>query len=147
MGEQLSLLTRGSDGDLRVDAGIRLDARFRARYRLGRMLGAGAMGMVCEAEDLSVGRPVAVKFLIKIDDRTQRERFLREARLLARVRHPHVVRVLDLDEVDGHPFLAMEALDGGSLRERLARGPMPVGEALLLVSACLSGLQACHEIG
>jgi len=91
-----------------------IPADLRARYRFRRELGAGGFGRVVEAEDLEVGRPVALK-LATLADPEQRRRFLREARTLAGVRHPHVVEVYDYGEAaDGTPYLVLELLAGGN---------------------------------
>ena len=97
------------------------------RYRLGDRLGAGGMGEVFVAHDLRLDREVALK-LLRADLAQQdgmRERVVAEARLAARLTHPHVVGVLDTGEQDGRPFVVMERLSGRTLRDELAGGPMP----------------------
>ena len=98
------------------------------RFELQRPLGHGAMAVVDLACDLELGRSVALKRLAEnlARDDEVRARFLREARLAARLAHPNVVHVYDVGDDDGRPFLAMEYVDGETLAERAARrGPLP----------------------
>ena len=107
---------------------------FARRYALGRLLGRGAMGVVYAGAHVAMRRPVAIKFLLKLGNREGQQRFLREARLMAEVQHPHVAQVFDFDELDGVPFLVTEFLDGGTLRDMLEGGqpkPIPVGIKVL----------------
>src|SRR5687767_9711863 len=102
------------------------------KYRIQRRLGAGAMGEVWLARDAALDRDVALKILppsIGLDEERLR-RFFQEARLAAKLNHPHTVTVYEVDVNDGLPYLAMELVDGGSLQERVARqGPLPWQEA------------------
>src|SRR5690242_20021562 len=93
------------------------------RYRLERPLGRGAMATVCLARDSELDRPVAVKLLSEsaAADAGLRERFVREARLAARLSHPNVVSVFDAGEDGGRPYIVMEYVEGETLAERLAR--------------------------
>jgi serine/threonine protein kinase len=97
--------------------------RIISHYELLEPLGRGGMGVVHKARDLKLGRFAALKFispeLVGRDD--VRERFLQEARSLSTLSHPHIATVFEVDEADGAPFLAMEYLPGGTLRERIAR--------------------------
>ena len=102
------------------------------RYRLERPLGHGAMAVVDLARDVELDRPVALKRLAEnlARDDELHARFLREARLAARLAHPNVVRVYDVGEENGRPFIAMEYVEGETLAELLARcGPLPADEA------------------
>ena len=109
-------------------------------------IGRGGMGEVWRGRHHRLGRDVAVKYIA--EELLGRPgfvgRFLREARLLARVRHPGVVAVFDAGEEDGVPFLVMELIEGGPLTARL---PLPVGEALRVVIAAAEALAAAHEVG
>src|SRR5512141_906007 len=100
--------------------------RIIAHYRILRQIGAGGMGVVYEAEDTTLGRRVALKFLSGEISRepNARERFLREARAAASLNHHNICTVHAVGDYEGHPFIAMELLDGTSLREHLARGPI-----------------------
>ncbi|MFG2328437.1 serine/threonine-protein kinase [Streptomyces sp. NPDC048604] len=118
------------------------------RYRLGESLGRGGMGVVRRATDELLGRPVAVKELT-LDGDADPARALREARAVARIRHPHVVVVHDVVEHEGRPAIVMELVDGGSLAERLARpgGTMSPEEAARAGLALLDALCAAHAHG
>jgi len=125
-------------------------------YRLGRELGRGAMGVVYEARHLGLDRRVALKLLAPevAENPTQLARFQREARTLARLDHPHVVRVLDVGETEGRFWLAMEFVDGESLEQRLLRLQTTGGHSgtsrRVLVEAIASigdALQHVHEAG
>src|SRR5262245_43173524 len=94
-------------------------------YRIVRQIGRGGMGIVYEAIDDRLQRPVAIKTILPTADPLMRERVLREARTAAAVSHPHICQLFEIGEEQGEPFLAMELLDGESLDDRLERGPMP----------------------
>lgn len=120
------------------------------RYELRRPLGHGAMAVVDLAEDVELARPVALKRLAEnlARDEDLRRRFLREAKLAARLSHPNVVRVYDVGEDGGLPFIAMEYVDGETLAELLARrGPVPPDEVAALGAQACSGLAAAHDAG
>jgi serine/threonine-protein kinase len=124
--------------------------RVGGRYELIRPLGHGAMATVDLVHDVELDRPVALKRLAEnlARDEDLRRRFLREARLAARLSHPNVVRVFDVGEDDGRPFIAMEYVEGETLAELLARrGRLPPAEvAKLGVQAC-AALAAAHAAG
>jgi serine/threonine-protein kinase len=91
-----------------------------ANHRLERVLGQGGMGMVWFGRHLTLDRPAAIKVRLGgADDVIGRERFLREARTCAQVRHPHVIGIHDAGVVDGIEYLAMDYVEGGSLADRL----------------------------
>ncbi len=99
------------------------DVLLADRYRVGRRLGDGPAGHVYAADDVLLGRPVAVKVLDGLDDEVAAGRALRAARAVARVRHDALVAVVDVDH--GRPsFLALERVEGGSLEDVLADGPV-----------------------
>src|SRR5438105_13289198 len=108
------------------------------------------MAIVDLAHDVELDRPVALKRLAEnlARDKDLRRRFLREARLAARLAHPNVVRVFDVGEDDGRPFIAMEYVEGETLAELVARrGALPAAEtATLGVQAC-AGVAAAHAAG
>ncbi|MCX4818809.1 serine/threonine protein kinase [Streptomyces sp. NBC_01142] len=126
------------------------------RYRLLDRLGRGGMGTVWRADDELLGRRVAVKEL-HVDEGgigrsaspyTSAAAPLREARAVARVKHPHVIVVHDVVVDDGLPYIVMELVDGGSLADRIARGgPVDVAEAARIGLALLGALRAAHGLG
>jgi serine/threonine-protein kinase len=124
--------------------------RVAQRYELVRPLGHGAMATVDLAHDVELDRPVALKRLAEnlARDEELRRRFVREARLAARLAHPNVVRVFDVGEDDGRPFIAMEYVDGETLAELIARrGPLLPAEAAGLTMQICAGLAAAHAAG
>jgi eukaryotic-like serine/threonine-protein kinase len=124
--------------------------RVVGRYELVRPLGHGAMATVDLARDVELDRPVALKRLAEnlARDEDLQRRFLREARLAARLAHPNVVRVFDVGEDDGRPFIAMEYVEGETLAELVAqRAPLPAAEAARLGTQMCAGLAAAHAAG
>jgi eukaryotic-like serine/threonine-protein kinase len=124
--------------------------RVVGRYELVRPLGHGAMATVDLAHDVELDRPVAVKRLAEnlARDEDLRRRFVREARLAARLAHPNVVRVFDVGEDEGRPFIAMEYVEGETLAELVARrGPLPPAAAATLGMQMCAGLAAAHDAG
>jgi hypothetical protein len=118
------------------------------RYRLGRQLGAGGMGIVRAARDEVLQREVAVKLLADnlASDPEARERFLREARAAARIHDPHVVAVHDVGDESGRPYLVMELVDGPSLADVLAtEGPLDFHEVVEVAAQALAGLARAHQ--
>ena len=120
------------------------------RYRIIGLLGRGGMGEVYRADDLKLGQPVALKFLPKhlSADPVLLERFHAEVRNARQVSHPHVCRVYDIGEVDGHHFLSMEYVDGEDLDTLLRRiGRLPPAKAVEIARQLCAGLAAAHERG
>src|SRR5919108_2439403 len=119
------------------------------RYRLGERIGHGGMGEVFAAHDLRLEREVALKLLRAelVDQKAMRERVLAEARLAARLTHPHVVAVLDTGEQEGRPYVVMERLSGHTLRDELAAGPLPEERVRDIGLQVLRALGAAHELG
>ncbi|WP_030390533.1 serine/threonine-protein kinase [Streptomyces sp. NRRL S-241] len=131
------------------------------RFELVAPLGSGGMGTVWRARDIALHREVALKEVRPPDPATAaaqpgltdqlRERAVREARALARLAHPHVVTIHHIVEppegADGHPWIVMELVQGGSLHDRLESGPMPPADVLRLGLDVLSALRAAHAEG
>ncbi len=118
------------------------------RYRIRRELGRGGMGVVYAAYDEQLDRPVAVKTIAEpAPDEQARKRFLREARTAARIRHPNVCHIYEINEHSQELFIAMEFLEGESLAARISRGPLPIPEAVDVSLQILSALEALHREG
>ncbi|MBA4064264.1 MAG: hypothetical protein C0501_11230 [Isosphaera sp.] len=119
------------------------------RYRVVREVGRGGMGVVLEAEDDDLGRRVAVKVIdpVRAWDAGFRARFVREARAAAAVRHDHVVPIHDVGQEGDLPYFVMPFLDGESLADRLARGPLPPAEVARVGREAALGLAAAHAAG
>src|SRR3990172_5920137 len=126
-----------------------LTGRILLRYKVQEKLGAGGMGDVYRAQDLDLGREVAVKVLPMIIglDPERRARFEKEARIMAALEHPHIAAIHGFDVVDGLHFLVMELVPGETLAECLKRGPLPLAKALRLFQQIGEGLEAAHEKG
>lgn len=120
------------------------------RYDVDAWIGRGGMGVVLRATHRDLERQVALKVLAPeiADDPAYRNRFLREARTLARLDSPHVVRVFDAGEQDGSLFIATELVPDGDLADLLAqRGPLPLADAVEVLGQVAEGLQAAHDAG
>jgi serine/threonine protein kinase len=120
------------------------------RYVLRGRIATGATGYVYAAEDRAMDREVAVKVIAAdlADEPEARERFYREARITAQLSHPNIVRVLDVGEDHGRPFIAMERLIGLPLDAHLKANPtLPLSSRIDLIVQLYSGLQAAHDQG
>ncbi|HEX6788316.1 MAG TPA: serine/threonine-protein kinase [Gaiellaceae bacterium] len=121
------------------------DTVIAGRYRLQEILGHGGMSEVWRAEDLELGRLVALKLLAPDADRA---RFEREARAVASLAHPNITQVYDFGEWEGRPYMLLEYLPGGTLENRLANGkPLPDDEASAIAAAVAAGLAHAHTRG
>ncbi|HEY7726836.1 MAG TPA: protein kinase, partial [Candidatus Eisenbacteria bacterium] len=120
--------------------------RLFSHYRIVGKLGEGGMGEVYRAVDLSLDRPVAIKLLPAgaAGDPEATERLLREARAASALSHPNIVTIYAVEEADGQPFIAMELVDGETLRDRLARGPLGLPELIEIGLQAADGLEAAH---
>jgi eukaryotic-like serine/threonine-protein kinase len=126
-----------------------MTGRVLAHYRIKDSLGYGGMATVYRAEDINLQRDVAVKIFRPRDGMNADflHRFEREARVLARLDHPHILPVYDYGEQDGLAFLLMPLMAGGSLRDRLQRGPLQALAAMRLMTQMLDALQYAHDRG
>ena len=120
-----------------------------SHYRVLDRLGGGGMGIVYRAEDLKLGRVVALKFLPDglVRDPQALERFRREARAASALNHPGICTIFDFDEADGTPFLVMEYLEGQTLEEQLAAVPLSFGWAIEVAIQVAEALEAAHARG
>ena len=118
-----------------------------AGYELIRRLGRGGMGVVWQARNPQTRQQVALKVIHTGLDANpgEVERFLTEARAGARLQHPHIVRIFHFGSADGQPFFTMELLQGGTLRDRLRRGPLAARDAARLVRQAAQAIQYAHE--
>ena len=166
-------MTRASDGEspdpAKTSAGYKTDndalnaSNVRARltqpapppariggYRIMGTLGEGGMGIVYEAMQLSLDRTIALKVVRSDLARKEKfvERFLREAKVAARIDHPNVVTIYDTGEADGHLYMALQYVPGGDLGSRIKRdGRLDEETALKIIAGCAKGLIAIHHAG
>ena len=120
-----------------------------AHYRILEPLGAGGMGAVYKAHDERLHRVVALKVLLPdaVSQEDRRHRFLQEARAASALNHPHILTVYDIGETDGKPYIAMEYVQGETLRKRIASGSLPLKDALEIAIQIAGGLAKAHEYG
>jgi serine/threonine protein kinase/tetratricopeptide (TPR) repeat protein len=120
-----------------------------SHYRIVEKLGEGGMGVVYKAQDTKLKRTVALKFLTPqaLGGEEEKTRFIQEAQAAAAFNHPYIATIFEIDEVEGDTFIAMEYLDGQSLREKIKAGPLKVDEALEIAIQVAEGLQEAHDKG
>jgi len=119
-------------------------------YRVVRRIGGGGMGLVYEARDTRLGRKVALKLLPSewSRDPDAKERFIREARAASALDHPNICTIHDIGETDdGRLFLVMARYEGETLAQKIARGPLPIDQAVKLAMQIAAGLERAHEAG
>ncbi len=128
-----------------------------SHYKILEKLGEGGMGVVYKAEDTKLKRLVALKFLpfrrahvepsfLRASE-AEKTRFIHEAQAAAALNHPNICTIYEIDEADGQTFIAMEFVEGASLKEKIAAGPLKIDEAINLAAQIAEGLQAAHEKG
>jgi serine/threonine protein kinase len=138
------------DPDLPLDARLleRLQRALGDRYELQHLLGAGGMGVVYLARDLTLDRPIAVKVVPPhLATAVAVERFLREAQILADLNHPNIVKVYDFGQREGLLYYLMEYLQGETLAARIQRARLPSADAVAMAPELLAALETAHERG
>ncbi len=121
-----------------------------SHYKILEKLGEGGMGVVYKAQDTRLGRPVALKFLPRelTSDPDAKSRFIREARAASGIQHNSICTIHEIDEApDGGMFICMDHYEGETLKDKIARGPVPVDEALGIAVQAAAGLAEAHERG
>jgi len=118
-------------------------------YEVQAVLGQGGMGVVYRARHLRLDRPVALKMLLAgpYASREERERFQREAEAVAGLRHPNIVQLYDVGDLDGRPYFTMEFVDGGSLAQKIAGMPQPACQSAAFLTQVAEAVHFAHQSG
>jgi serine/threonine-protein kinase len=130
------------------DDALQLPCRF-GDFELLEEIGRGGMGIVFRARQISLNRELAVKMILRgeLASPSERDRFRAEAESAARLDHPGIVPVYEVGEVDGRPYFSMKYIEGETLSDRLARGPMPARDAARLLAEVSRAIQYAHDCG
>ena len=151
--ESVIEISRGEAASTQAKPGpSSLIGRKVSHYRVLEVIGGGGMGMVYKAEDLKLGRRVALKFLPEelANDAGSLQRFEREAQTASALNHPNICTIYEIEEYEGQPFIVMELLEGETLLDHLAASPstaLPVDPLLDIAVQICRGLQAANEQG
>jgi serine/threonine-protein kinase len=145
-GPEGASLTRTLETPISV---LKAGALIAGKYKIIEELGHGGMGVVYKAEDLKLKRTVALKFLPPhlMDSPELKERFLVEAQAAAALNHPKICVIHEVGEDESRPYIAMEFVDGETLKDKLRKGPLKAAEALAVVSQVAAGLGEAHHKG
>ena len=123
-----------------------MTGRVVGRYQIGRRIGIGGMGHVYAARDLELGREVALKVAID-NDHESHARLRREAQQASRLNHARICTIHEIGSVDGKPFIAMELIEGPTLADRIAGGPLTLDEAMRIARQLIEALDEAHMRG
>jgi serine/threonine protein kinase/Tfp pilus assembly protein PilF len=120
-----------------------------SHYKILEKLGEGGMGVVYKAEDTKLKRTVALKFLTPqtLGSEEEKARFILEAQAAAALNHPHICTIYEIDESEGQYFMAMECIEGQTLKEKVQSGPLKLKEAINIAIQVAEGLQEAHDRG
>ncbi len=120
-----------------------------SHYKILEKLGEGGMGVVYKAEDMSLRRTVALKFLAPqaFGEEDEKARFVHEAQAAAALSHPNICHVYEIDEFEGQAFIAVEYVDGRTLKDLMASGPMRLNDSLGICVQLAEGLREAHRLG
>ena len=126
-----------------------MTGQIMSHYTIIKKLGDGGIGEVYLAEDDALDHKAALKFLPLhyASDAELNKRFRREAKAAAALNHPNIITVYEVSEYEGRAFIAMEYVEGESLREKISGGPLPVESAVDIVAQICEGLTAAHQAG
>jgi len=135
---------RHGPGDAAPPPSPKFEELFAGKFAIGKLLGRGGMGTVYHARQYRIDRPVAIKLLpFHDEDPEHLERFLREAKALAKLSHPNIVTLIDYGEVGGYFYMVMEFVEGGDLGKR----PLSVDEVTRIVTEICDALDCAHDNG
>jgi serine/threonine protein kinase len=120
-----------------------------AHYRIVEPIGAGGMGAVYKAYDNKLQRVVAIKLLPSeyVEQQDRRRRFFQEARAASALNHPHILTIYEVGEDDGKPYIAMEYVEGETLRQKIKNNGLQLRESLDIAIQIATGLARAHELG